>query len=104
MMLMPCLCSGRGSLAHANAKILLLSTVLLYLFAGTYLGTLVWNRTLANRVVSGAMEGLFSPSYDGRGEMAAFEEVARKQSWVAVIAFDAIVRAIHSSRTTAGTQ
>ncbi|KAM5536558.1 hypothetical protein V8D89_009835 [Ganoderma adspersum] len=40
---------------------------------GTYLGALAWNRTL-----------------DGRREMAAFEEVVRKQSWVAVIAFDAI--------------
>ena len=92
-MLTLCPGSGRGSLAHTNTKILLLSTVLLYLFTGTYIGTFAWNRTLANRVVSGAMDSLFSPSYDGSGEMAAFEEAVRKQSWVAAIAFDAIVRA-----------
>ena len=81
-------CSRRGSLAQARVKVLVLSNILIYTSAATYVAALVWNRTQANRLVSGAMDGLFSPSYDGLHEMAVFEDGMRKQFSMAVFALE----------------
>ncbi len=81
-----------GSFAHTNTKVLVLSTVLLYMTTGTYVAALLWNRWRAYRLVLGATNGGFSPLYDGYQEMAVFEDAVRKQSWMAVIALEVNVR------------
>ncbi|PIL28294.1 hypothetical protein GSI_09582 [Ganoderma sinense ZZ0214-1] len=55
---------------------------------GIYVAALIWNRWEANHLVSGAMDGLFSPSYDGRREMAAFDGGMRKQFSMAVFGLE----------------
>ena len=83
--------SRQGSLAQTNTKVLVLSTVLLYLSTGTYIAALIWNRSQANRLVLGATDGLYSASYDGQQGIAAFEDALRGQSWMAVIALESRV-------------
>ncbi|KAM5536531.1 hypothetical protein V8D89_009808 [Ganoderma adspersum] len=55
---------------------------------GTYVTALIWNRVQANQLVSRAMDGLFSPSYDGPHEMAVFEDAMRKQFSMAVLGLE----------------
>ncbi|KAM5536539.1 hypothetical protein V8D89_009816, partial [Ganoderma adspersum] len=81
-----CFLLRHRSLTHTNVRILVFSTVLLYLSNGTYVAALIWNRTQANRLVLGAMDGLFSPSHDGAHEMGVFEDGMRKQRSMAVFA------------------
>ncbi|KAM5536549.1 hypothetical protein V8D89_009826 [Ganoderma adspersum] len=54
---------------------------------GTYVAALVWNRSQVNRLVPGVTNQLLSTSYDSDGfpEITAYEDVVRKQSWMAVI-------------------
>ena len=91
--------SRHRSLTHTNVRILVFSTVLLYLSNGAYVAALIWNRTQANRLVLGAMDGLFSPAYDGAHEMGAFEDGMRKQCSMAVFALQINVRSIPRNRT-----
>ena len=67
---------------------LVLSTVVIYMSTGTYVAALIWNRVQANQLVSRAMDGLFSPSYDGPHEMAVFEDAMRKQFSMAVFGLE----------------
>ena len=67
---------------------LVLSTVAIYMSTGTYVAALIWNRVQANQLVSRAMDGLFSPSYDGPHEMAVFEDSMRKQFSMAVFGLE----------------
>ncbi|KAM5536546.1 hypothetical protein V8D89_009823 [Ganoderma adspersum] len=75
----------QGSLAQTRTRMLILSTVLLYMSTGTSLIALMWNRSQANDLVLGAAGGLFSPSYDGLQEMAGFKAAVWKQSWMTAI-------------------
>ena len=84
--------SREGSRARTNTRVLVLSTILLYASTGTYIAALVWNRSQANRLVVGATDGLYSASYDGRRDTAAFEDALWGQSWMAVIALESSVR------------
>ncbi len=89
--------SRQGSLARFNARVLIFSTILIYLSTVTYLAALVWNRVQANHLVSGAMDGLFSPSYDGPHEMAVFEDAIRKQFVMSLFGIE-----VNVSGTTVG--
>ncbi|KAM5536551.1 hypothetical protein V8D89_009828 [Ganoderma adspersum] len=75
-----------GHLHKMNVKVLVLSTILLYLSTSTYLAALIWNRSQANYLVLGATTDLFSPVYDGKQEISAFEDTVWKQSWMTVTA------------------
>ncbi|KAM5538776.1 hypothetical protein V8D89_007498 [Ganoderma adspersum] len=72
----------RGSLTQTNVRIPLLSTTLLYISTGTYIAALAWNQSSAVSLVGRAVDGLYSPSYDGPEEISAFQEVVRRQSWM----------------------
>ncbi|KAM5532362.1 hypothetical protein V8D89_013956 [Ganoderma adspersum] len=78
--------SHRGSFSQTNFRVLLLSIVLLYLSTVMYMAALVWNWWSAYRLTSRATDDLFSPSYDGRGELVALDQATCNQSWVATIA------------------
>ncbi|KAM5542712.1 hypothetical protein V8D89_003673 [Ganoderma adspersum] len=74
----------RGSIARIHGRVILFSTVLLYLSTATYMGALIWAWSSGNRLISGATDGLFSPTYDGR-DMAAFIHRVHQQSWMMTI-------------------
>ncbi|PIL36321.1 hypothetical protein GSI_00009 [Ganoderma sinense ZZ0214-1] len=76
---------SQGSLARTNARVLLLSTILLYLSTATYMAALIWNQSSSDRLVTRATNGLFSPSYDGRGDVAVFQDVVSRQSWMLTV-------------------
>ena len=77
--------SRQGSLGTwSNLRVLVLSNVIIYVSTGIHVAAIVWNRLEAKQLVSGAMNGLFSPSYDGRHEMDVFEDGMRKQLAMAV--------------------
>ena len=63
---------------------MLFSTVLLYLSTSVYMGALIWAWSSGNRLISGATDGLFSPTYDGR-DIAAFIHSIHQQSWMMTI-------------------
>ena len=52
------------------------------------MASLVWNQSSTNRRATRAADGLFSPprSYDGREEIAAFQDVVFRQSWMVTVA------------------
>ncbi|KAM5541164.1 hypothetical protein V8D89_005093 [Ganoderma adspersum] len=75
----------RGSLSHTNSRVLLLSTVLLYVSTGTYMAALIWNSSTWNHVVVKSTDSLFSPSYDGQREIAEFQDIVRRQSWMMTV-------------------
>ncbi|PIL34894.1 hypothetical protein GSI_02681 [Ganoderma sinense ZZ0214-1] len=75
----------RGSLSHTNARVLLLSTVLLYLSTGTNMAALIWNSSTWNHVAMKATDGFFSASYDGQQEITEFQDAVRKQSWMMTV-------------------
>lgn len=54
----------------------------------------VWNRASVSRIVSEAMDGLFSSTYD-RTSLAVYSQAVLKQSWMATIALGANVSAHH---------
>ncbi|KAM5537709.1 hypothetical protein V8D89_008622 [Ganoderma adspersum] len=68
----------------------LLSTLLLYISTATYMAALVWNQSSSTRWAARAADGLFefspSGSYDAREEVAAFQDVVFRQSWMVTIA------------------
>ncbi|PIL30644.1 hypothetical protein GSI_07346 [Ganoderma sinense ZZ0214-1] len=76
----------RGSAAPTNAKILILGTVVLYVSTAIYMAAFIWAWSNAHRLVSRANQGLFSPTYDGRGDLAAFNHALRQQSWMMTVA------------------
>ncbi|KAI1781844.1 hypothetical protein LXA43DRAFT_907514, partial [Ganoderma leucocontextum] len=78
-------CSRRGSLSHTRVRILLLSTVLLYVSTGVYMAALIWNASTWNHVVVRATDSFFSPSYDGPEEIAEFQGAVRTQSWMLTV-------------------
>ena len=92
--------SHHRSLAQTSVRILVLSTILLYLSNITYIAALIWNRTQENHLISGALDGLFSSSYDAPREMAVFEDGMRKQSPMAILALEVNVRHDRVSRNT----
>ena len=94
------LSSRQGSVRQTRTKMLILSTILLYLSTGTSLIALMWNRSQANNLVLGAASGLFSPSYDGLQEMEAFKAAVWKQSWMTAITLVWNVRRVTSASTT----
>ncbi|KAM5536550.1 hypothetical protein V8D89_009827, partial [Ganoderma adspersum] len=69
----------RGSLTHTNSRVLILTTIILYMSTVT---------SQAHYLVLGATNSGLSPSYDGHQEIAAFEDTVRKQSWMAAIALE----------------
>ncbi|KAI1783405.1 hypothetical protein LXA43DRAFT_1132551, partial [Ganoderma leucocontextum] len=76
----------RGSVAQTNVRILLLGTVLLYVSTATYMAALIWAWSNGNNLIAKAKDGLFSPSYDARDDIAAFEHAIQQQSWMLTIA------------------
>ena len=50
------------------------------------MAALIWSWSNANRLVSNANNGLFSPSYDGRDDVLAFERALHQQSWMMTVA------------------
>ena len=91
--------SRQGSLRQTRTRMLILSTVLLYMSTGTSLIALMWNRSQANNLVLGAASGLFSPSYDGLQGMVAFKAAVWKQSWMTAITLVWNVRHVTSAST-----
>ena len=80
--------SRRGSLTHTNSRVLILTTIILYVSTATYVAALMWNRSQAHHLVLGATNRGLSPSYDGYQDIAAFEDAVRKQSWMAAVALE----------------
>ena len=64
---------------------LLLSTVLLYMSTGTYTAALIWNSSAWNHVVVKATDSFFSQSFDGPREIARFQDLVRRQSWMLTV-------------------
>ena len=83
--------SRQESRARVNVWILIFSTIAFYVSTGIYIAAVIWNQSQVHHLVSGAMGGLFSQSYDGRREISMFGDLVRKQSWMAVIALEASV-------------
>ena len=50
------------------------------------MAALIWNQSSTNRWAARAAEGLFSQSYNGHEEVAAFQDVVFRQSWMVTIA------------------
>ena len=78
--------SSRGSTAQTNGKILLFSTVLLYLSTTTYMAALVWSWSIRSSSISKAFAGLYSPSYNGV-DVNIVLHAMNQQSWMLTIAF-----------------
>ena len=70
----------------AQRRILLISTILLYMLTAMYMAALVWSLSSTSQLISRASAGIFSPSYDGRQETSTFKQVVHKQSWMLMYA------------------
>lgn len=88
--------SSQGSVAPTNGagRILLLSTILLYVSTATYMAALIWAWSEGSHLISKAADGLFSSTYSGQDEVAAFEHALHKQSWMMTIALAVNVSAV----------
>ncbi|KAM5538005.1 hypothetical protein V8D89_008202 [Ganoderma adspersum] len=71
---------GSAAASVTSIRILLLSTLLLYVSTATYMATILWVWSMSR-----AADGLLSTSYNGRNDLATYERALQQQSWILTI-------------------
>ncbi|PIL30648.1 hypothetical protein GSI_07350 [Ganoderma sinense ZZ0214-1] len=75
---------SRGAISQTNGKVLLLSTLLLYMSTITYMAGLIWWWSNRSYFVTKAFDGLFSPIFDI--SVSAWLDAINQQDWMLTIA------------------
>ena len=81
----------RDPATSVTTRILVLVNALLYVSTASYMAAIIWMWSNGNHFMSKTMDGLSSPSYDGRYDVAAFQHALQQQSWMLTIAIAIIV-------------